>query len=418
MRRVGVLALFLVLLLSPSSVGAEGGIAVLDSSVETDFPAVLTFNLEVESRVDIVDARVHYQVDKMNYAQVTSEAWADFVPETRVKTSWTWDMRKASLPPGASITYWWTVEDAAGNSVETPHAVLSFDDDRYDWRSLADGALTLFWYEGDDSFAGELMTACEEGLGRLTREVGTYPEKLIRIYVYASASDLQGAMIFPQEWTGGTAFTEFGIVAIGISPDQLDWGRRAMVHELTHLVVHQATFSPYGELPTWLDEGLAMYNEGELSPSFQAWLDRAISDGRLVSVRSLCSPFSAEPEKAYLSYAQSYSLVAYLLDSYGQDRMLSLLNVLKGGSSYDGAMTQVYGFDIDELDRRWREEAAAVAEIAQSQSFERQESQVEPVQRIWHPALVVVLSALATSLALGGGLALEQWDRRRWQGKG
>jgi hypothetical protein len=230
MRRVGVLALFLVLLLSPSSVGAEGGIAVLDSSVEADFPAVLTFSLEVESRVDIVDARVHYQVDKMNYAQVTSEAWADFVPETRVKTSLTWDMRKASLPPGASITYWWTVEDAAGNSVETPHAVLSFDDDRYDWRSLADGALTLFWYEGDDSFAGELMTACEEGLGRLTREVGTYPEKLIRIYVYASASDLQGAMIFPQEWTGGTAFTEFGIVAIGISPDQLDWGRRAMVH--------------------------------------------------------------------------------------------------------------------------------------------------------------------------------------------
>ncbi len=417
-RRVAVLALFLVLLLSPSSVGAESEITVLDSSVETDFPTVLTFSLEAESHVDIVDARLHYQVDKMNYAQVTSEAWADFVPETRVKTSWTWDMRKASLPPGASVTYWWTVEDAEGNSVETPHAVLSFDDDRYDWRSLANGALTLFWYEGDDSFARELMTACEEGLSRLTREVGTYPEKPIQVYVYASASDLQGAMIFPQEWTGGTAFTEFGIVAIGISPDHIDWGRRAMVHELTHLVVHQATFSPYGELPTWLDEGLAMYNEGELSPSFQAWLDRAISDGRLISVRSLCSPFSAEPEKAYLSYAQSYSLVAYLLDSYGRDRMLSLLNVLKGGSSYDGAMTQVFGFDMDELDRRWREESAAAAVIAQSQSFESEEPQGEPVQRIWHPALVVVLSALATSLALGGGLVLEQWDRRRWRGKG
>jgi len=406
-RRVAVVALFLVLLLSPASVGADDGITIVDSSVETDFPAVLTFGLEAESQADIVDARIHYQVDKMNYAQVTSEAWADFVPEMRVKTSWTWDMRKASLPPGASITYWWTVEDAAGNRVETPAAVLRFDDDRYEWRSLANDALTLFWYEGDDSFAGELMTTCEEGLSRLTREVGTYPEKLIRIYVYASAGDLQGAMIFPQEWTGGTAFTEFGIVAIGISPDALDWGKRAMVHELTHLVVHQAIFSPYGELPTWLDEGLAMYNEGELSPSFQAWLDRAVAEDRLISVRSLCSPFSAEPEKAYLSYAQSYSLVAYLLNSYGQDRMLSLLTLFKDGSSYDGAMTQVYGFDIDELDRRWREESAGLSVIV--------ESQVEPAQRIWHPALVVVLSALATSLALGGGLALEQWDRRRWQ---
>ncbi len=406
-RRVPVVALFLILLLAPSSVGAEGGITVLDSSVETDFPAVLTFGLEAESQADIVDARIHYQVDKMSYTQVTSEAWADFVPETRVRTSWTWDMRKASLPPGASITYWWTVEDDAGNSIETPPAVLRFDDDRYEWRSLANDALTLFWYEGDDSFAGELMTACEEGLSRLTREVGTYPEKPIRIYVYASAGDLQGAMIFSQEWTGGTAFTEFGIVAIGISVDQLDWGKRAMVHELTHLVVHQATFSPYGELPTWLDEGLAMYNEGEMSPSFQAWLDRAIVEGRLISVRSLCSPFSAEPEKAYLSYAQSCSLVAYLLDSYGQDRMLSLLTLLKDGSSYDGAIKQVYGFDMDELDRRWREELAGPPVT--------EESQVGPVQRIWHPALVVVLSALATLLALGGGLALEEWDWRRWQ---
>lgn len=417
-RRVPVVAMFLVLLLSPSAADAEGGITVLDSSVETDFPSVLTFVLEAESPVDIVDARIHYQVDKMNYARVTSEGWPDFVPETRLRTSWTWDMRKASLPPGASITYWWTVEDVAGNRVETPPEVLHFDDDRYEWRSMANDALTLFWYEGDDSFAGELMTTCGEGLSRLTREVGTYPERLIRVYVYASAGDLQGAMIFPQEWTGGVAFTEFGIVAIGISPDQLDWGKRAIVHELTHLVVHQAIFSPYAELPTWLDEGLAMYNEGELSPSFQAWLDKAVSEDGLISVRSLCSPFSAEPEKAYLSYAQSYSLVAYLLDGYGQDRMLRLLTLFRHGSSYDEAMTQVYGFDIDGLDRRWREGLVGSSVIAESQGFGSEERWVEPAQRIWHPALVAVISALATLLTLGGGLALEQWDRRRWRARG
>ena len=104
-------------------------------------------------------------------------------------------------------------------------------------------------------------------------------------------------MIFPQEWTGGAAFTEFGIIAIGISPGQLDWGKGALVHELTHLVVHQATFSPYGALPIWLDEGLAMYNEGELAPPFQSALQQAISEDKLISVRSLCSPFSADRGK-------------------------------------------------------------------------------------------------------------------------
>jgi hypothetical protein len=206
-------------------------------------------------------------------------------------------------------------------------------------------------------------------------------------------------MIFPMEWTGGAAFTGFGIIAIGISPGQVDWGERTLVHELTHLVVHQATFSPYGQLPTWLDEGLAMYNEGELEPYLRPYLQRAISDDKLISVRSLCSPFSAEPEKAYLSYAQSYSLVEYLLDNYGQARMLRLLTLLKQGSPYDEALTEVYGFDIDGLDSRWRETLADPTVV---------------VSEAWqsHPALVAVLSALATSLVLAGALALEA---RTWR---
>jgi len=411
-KRILLAALALALLLIPSVVTADNAITVLDTSVEIAFPIALVFNLEAESSADIVDARLHYQVDKINYAQVASEGWPDFVPATRVETSWIWDMRKSSLPPGAAITYWWTIKDAAGNNLESPPAVVCFDDSRYEWRSLTAGGfpeksaifqgkgsdLTLLWYESDDSFARELMNACEEGLARLTQDIGTYPEKPIKIYVYASASDLQGAMIFPREWTGGAAFTEFGIIAIGISPDQLDWGKRALVHELTHLVVHQATFSPYGELPTWLDEGLAMYNEGELGPSFQSTLQQAASEDKLISVRSLCSPFSAEPGKAYLSYAESYSLVEYLLDNYGQVKMLNLLTLLKQGNTYDEALTQVYSFDIDGLDTRWR--GTMSDPIAQG-------------QRIWHPALIAVLSALATSLALAGALALEEWDWQR-----
>jgi len=394
-RRIGLVILALLVMLAPSSVKAENGISVLDSSVEVHFPTELVFNLEAESHADIIDARLYYRIDKMNYAQVTSEGWADFTPATRIETGWTWDMRKGSLPPGAAITYWWTIGDAEGNKIETSPSMLHFDDNRYHWQSLTSGDLTLFWYEGDASFAQGLMDTCEEGLIRLTRDIGTHPERAIKIYIYASANDLQGAMIFPMEWTGGAAFTGFGIIAIGISPDQVDWGKRTLVHELTHLVVHQATFSPYGQLPTWLDEGLAMYNEGELDPYLRPYLQRAISDDKLISVRSLCSPFSAEPEKAYLSYAQSYSLVEYLLDNYGQARMLRLLTLLKQGSTYDEALTEVYGFDIDGLDSRWRETLASPTVVV-SQEWQS------------HPALVAVVSALATSLVLAGALALEK----------
>ena len=394
-------------------------ILVLDNSVEIRFPQELVFRLEAQSPTDITDIRLHYQVDKMNYAKITSEGWPTFTPAARIKSSWTWDMRKASLPPGATVIYWWTIEDRAGNRFDTSPNTVQFDDNRYHWQTLTTGSstesgkLSLFWYEGDNSLAQALLEACEQGLARLVRDIGVYPENSLKIYVYASSNDLQGAMIFPMEWTGGAAFTEFGIIAIGISPGQIDWGKRALVHELTHLIVHQASFSPYGELPAWLDEGLAMNNEGVLNlfqddPYLQSWLKKAITEDKLISVRSLCSPFSAEAEKAYISYAESYSLVKYLLDNYGQEEMLNLLILFKQGNTYDEALSQVYGFDIEGFDARWRETLTTSDVIATLNQVQGWQS---------HPALIAVLSALATSLALAGALAIEEWTWQRSNSK-
>jgi hypothetical protein len=358
-KRIILMTSALFLLFSPSPVAAVDGIVFIDMDVDINFPNQAVFTIEAESYVDIVDVRLYYQVDRMNYAEVVSEGWADFTPANMVEANWVWDMRNSSLPPGAEVLYWWMVEDADGNRFETSPEIMHFNDERYSWQSLNStmplgGELSLFWYAGDSTFAQELMDACEEGLTRSTQDIGAYPEEPIDIYIYASTVDLKGAMIFPQEWTGGVAFTAFSTIAIGISPSELDWGKRALVHELMHLVVHQATFSPYGQLPLWLDEGLAMYSEGELDPALRSYLEEAISKDELISVRSLCSPFSAYSEKASLSYAQSYSLVVYLLDNYGQDSMLDLLTILKQGSTYDEALTEVYGFDIDGLDARWR----------------------------------------------------------------
>ena len=407
-KRIALITWALLLLLSPSLVAAEADIAVIASNVDVNFPSQAVFTLEAESHVDIVDVRLYYQVDKMNYAQVVSEGWANFTPASKIEANWVWDMRNASLPPGAEVTYWWMIEDADGNRVETSPKIMHFDDGRYIWQSLNStvpqgGELTLFWYAGGDSFARELMDACQEGLARLTQDIGAYPERPIKIYIYASNNDLKGAMISSNEWSGGVAFTDFGIIAISISPSELDWGKRALVHELTHLVVRQTTFSPYGQLPLWLDEGLAIYNEGELDPFLRPYLEEAILGDELISVRSLCSPFSAYSEKAYLSYAQSYSLVEYLLDNYGQDKMLDLLALLKQGSTYDEALTEVYGFDMDGLDARWRATLT---------------SPVVPAPRTsLPPALIAVLAALATVLILGGALALEKRTWRRSSGK-
>ena len=334
----------------------EGGIKVLSTLVDTEFPKALTFNLEVQSNADISNIVLQYKVRKISYATLISEARPEFVLAPKVKVGWTWDMRKeVRLPPGADIEYRWIIKDATGEQRETTWDTVRFIDARYEWESLMGDSITLLWYSGDQAFAQELLDAALGALDKLAKDTGAHLEQPVRIYVYASSGDLRGAMVYPQEWTGGVAFTEYGIVAIGVDIDNLIWGKRCVAHEVAHLVTFQMTFNPYGDPPTWLNEGLSMYAEGDLEVYLQSILEQAISEDNLISVQSLSASFPARAEEAYLCYAESYSLADFLIQNYGRDRMLQLLSAFKEGSSYDGALLKVYNFDTDGLDDLWRQ---------------------------------------------------------------
>jgi hypothetical protein len=361
-KKIGILALVVCLLLtilSPTLVQAQSGLAVTETSAEAEFPDRLNFSLSAQSDTDITDIRLCYTTDQIGFAKVISEAYIEFTPSPTVNVNWSLEMvRIGGLPPGTVVEYWWKIADGSGDRLETTPAQVDFDDTRYDWLSLTEGKVNLYWYSGNEAFAQELMATAQEAIARLAVDTGAELERPARLYIYTSSSDLQGAMIYPQEWTGGVAFTRYGTMAIGISPGNIDWGKRAIAHELTHLVIHQITLNPYNSLPVWLDEGLAMRSEGLLDPQFSTALAEAIASDSLISVQSLSSPFSAYSDEAILSYAESHSLVEYLFTGYGQAKMAQLLAVFREGSGYDQALESVYGFDMDGLDSLWREYVA------------------------------------------------------------
>jgi hypothetical protein len=239
--------------------------------------------------------------------------------------------------------------------VETAPQKVFFEDNRFDWQSLTEGMVTLYWYQGDSGFAAELMATAQAALTRLHEFTGVELEAPVKLYVYANSVELQGSMIFPQEWTGGVAFTRYGIMAIGIGPDNLDWGKDAVAHELTHLVIEQVILNPYGGIPVWLNEGLAMSSESKLDDTLANYLYGAVASRDFISVKSLASPFSAYSGEAALSYAQSYSIVQYLVSTYGQEKMFELLTTFREGATYDDALEEVYGFDMAGLDALWQE---------------------------------------------------------------
>jgi len=248
-----VIILFLLTIFPGTSQAQQAISASTDTRVE--FPTALTFSLNAESSANITKIVLDYKISQITTISVTSEVEAQFDTGPKVDTSWLWDMRQNSLPTGAEVQYSWKIEDAAGHELETPWQTVQFSDDRYHWKSLTEGNISLFWYDGDQSFAQELMDFGNSALEKLAQDTGAHLEQAVNIYIYASSQDLLGALIFPQEWTGGVTFPEYGIIVIGIAPDNLAWGNGAMAHELAHLVTYQMTSNPYSDIPTWLNEG-------------------------------------------------------------------------------------------------------------------------------------------------------------------
>ena len=338
------------------------GFSLTMSAPKVDFPNSIEFNIEAESDAEITDITLQYRMDKVGLLPVTSVVFPAFEAGEKTSAEWKWDMTQTGgLPPGADLTYWWSLEDAFGQKTDTPVKTVSFDDGRHEWKDAPGSGFNLYWYKGDSNFAQQLIEAGEDALTRLEDDIGAMPERTIEVYVYGSTAALQGSLIFPQEWTGGLAYTEYGIVALGVSTDQLGWGKGAMAHEMAHLVVHQVTMNGYGiVLPSWLDEGLAMYAEGDLTSEFASALSSAVKRGQLDSVQSLSSSFPAQTAAATLAYAESYSIVDYLLDHKGgKENMLDLLGAIRDGSGYEEALQAVYGLSIDQLDSQWRQHLAA-----------------------------------------------------------
>jgi hypothetical protein len=334
---------------------AQSSIRIEDRGVTIEFPERLTFSAHVESSAEIDRVILEYGVDKLTCGAVVAKALPEFEPGASADVAWTWEMlQSGSLPPGARIWYRWRVTDKAGGERVSDEQRLTWLDDEHPWQSLSQGMLTFHWYGGSREFAEDLLGSAVASLARLGETTGVRPQSPIDMYIYADTDDMRDAVLYEPGWTGGLAYPDHDILIIGISPGLVEWGKSTQAHELTHILVGHLTFSCLGSVPTWLNEGIAVYGEGRLDAGSSRTLQEAMEFDRLISIRALSGGFSEHPAKADLSYAQSYSIVNYLVEAYGSAKLLALFHNLRDGMPIEDALVAAYGFGVDALEDAWR----------------------------------------------------------------
>lgn len=359
-----VMALWVCVLVLPMGAApgaaAQSAITIADHGVTIEFPERLTFAAQVTSTAVIDRVTLEYGVDKQTCGVVTAKAFPTFTPGPQVSVSWIWEMRKSGAePPGSTLWYRWRVHDAAGNETVSERLETLWLDKTHRWNKLQGDNLIIHWYDEPQSFAATLLQAGDAGLAQLAGTTGMRLLKPVDLYIYASSTDLHDATLYEPGWTGGEAFPEHGIVIIGIPAKELEWGKGTVAHELTHIVVGQLTFSCLSSLPTWLNEGIAVYGQGGPESESIDQLHTAERANTLISVRALSGGFSEHPSKADLSYSESYSLVNYLITQYGPGQLRGLFDDLRQGMTPDAALLDVYGFGLDGLEDGWRTSVGA-----------------------------------------------------------
>lgn len=359
-RQTLVLLLSLIFAVSitagvPARTAQAQELTAIENSAAPNFPASIDFRLVA----DLPAAPAHVEIRyRPAYSPVTQVIRPDFTPANHIEISHSLDMSINYIPPGVDILYRWWIELADGTTLETAEQAIFYMDGRHDWRQFTDGQVTLYFYSGNDSFGQDALETTVRSIDRFRTTFDIAEEEPVRVVVYGNNRDFAAALPpNSSEWIGGFADPELHLIVTGIQPGagSAQEIRRILSHEVIHLIMAQATDNPFNSPPTWLDEGLATYYQEVEDARFGGILNTAINDGRLIPVRALNSSFPDDPELALLSYAESESIVQFIIEEKGEAQMSALIKIFREGVSYDNAVQQTLGIGIDELDQQWKD---------------------------------------------------------------
>ncbi|HXG42307.1 MAG TPA: peptidase MA family metallohydrolase [Dehalococcoidia bacterium] len=345
------LAASLLALASAASVAVgQPAVQVGSQTVENAFPRGLRFRLTASSDIPIERVLLHYRLLPRG---VQAAAGVDVEPGTQVDATFELGWPRTYLAPGTVVEYRWELRDASGGSFSTATQTATYTDPRFPFRALQEGGVTLYWYSGSEDQARRLLRAAADALARMEALLRVEVDFPVKVYVYADPEDMAPALVPRSEAfdraviTAGEKVSDDTVLMAGNGA--LDTLR----HELAHIVTAVAGEGPFSGLPAWLDEGTAVYAQ-ESPGGFRLAFQEAVRRDALLPLSSIGS-YPGDPAKVNLFYGQSWALVSYLIETYGEERFAQLFATFKKGATVDGALRSVYGLGLYDLEDRWRE---------------------------------------------------------------
>lgn len=347
---MGRLTRWLAALALAAAIGVVGtdAVAAFDgfgaSEADSTYGQEVTFSVELEG--DAPD-----QLELLMRTPGSDAAFVAPVEAAGATATYRWDTSADHLTPNTLISYQWRARDGDVETLSEP-ASIRYADDRagLDWQSAQLGEATVHWYGDAEQQARRFGELTAVGVGRAEELLGTELAGPVDVFVYASRDEFFGALgPGAREWTGAAAYSELRTIFMWLEGGSGDYLERAMLHEVTHIVFHDATDNPYHEPARWLNEGLATWLETESDAGERAIVELEASGGGLFAFEAITEQFPIGERGGRLSYAQGTSMVDLIVERHGREAIARLAAAYRDGASDAEALEAATGESAEEL---------------------------------------------------------------------
>ena len=255
-----------------------------------------------------------------------------------------------------------------------------------EWQAL-NGDHFIIYFLGNEQIAKDILDKAEFFYRNIATELG-YPrysefwlwDKRVKIYIYPDHQTFLKATGQPQ-WSQGMAdYKNKTIVSYAWSKGFVE---SLLPHEMAHLIFRDFVGFK-GEIPLWLDEGVAQWSEEPKRKQIKAVAKQFFNDDAVLSLEDMMkldirkvtaadrvyirSTITKKGDRGILFlsgdnlintyYIQAVSLVGFLIEKYGSYAFSSFCRELRDGKKLEDALRFAYPDhirDLNEFEQRWRE---------------------------------------------------------------
>jgi hypothetical protein len=237
-----------------------------------------------------------------------------------------------------------------------------------DWNEIKGKHFLVYYLEGKDySPAREILLRAEDYYQKIGSRIGftrysdfwTW-EQRAKIFVFPDQAFYMRATGQP-EWSTGYADNDFRALqsrAIVTYYQEDEFIDGLLPHEIGHLILHDFITEEVS-IPIWFDEGIAQLFEKNKSRAADGIMRQLLDRDAYIDFDILMRwdiRKEADQEKALVFYAQSLSVVEFMIKRYGADNFAQLCRNLRDRKNFNAALQNAYSSqlaDLKDLEAKW-----------------------------------------------------------------